>query len=171
MSLAWARFFWYFQTLYNNIFFGTNMPFKLLPPASIKKILWAIFFFFIVLPDSLGMEIIVNKSVPVKQYTMNELRSIFAMQQHIWSNEEKIHVFVLADDNPLHRQFTKTKLNMFPHQFRRIWDRLIFSGTGQAPRQVFSPEEMIEKIITTPNSIGYSGVIPENDSIRILKYE
>jgi len=117
------------------------------------------------------MEIIVNTSVPKTHYTVNDLRSIFAMQYQIWPNGKRIHVFVLSDDHPIHREFTKTKLNMFPHQFRRIWDRLVFSGTGQAPKQVSSMEEMIKKIMTTPNSIGYSISIPTNDKIRILRYE
>jgi ABC-type phosphate transport system substrate-binding protein len=115
------------------------------------------------------MEIIVNSSVSETKYTVNDLRSIFAMQYQIWPNGKKIHVFVLSDDDPLHREFTKTKLNMFPHQFRRIWDRLIFSGTGQGPRQVVSMEEMIKKIMTTPNSIGYADYEPINNKIRILK--
>lgn len=115
------------------------------------------------------MEIIVNHSVPETKYTVNDLRSIFAMQYQIWPNGKKIHVFVLSDDDPIHREFTKTKLNMFPHQFRRIWDRLIFSGTGQGPRQVGSMEEMIKKIMTTPNSIGYADYEPIDNKIRILK--
>ena len=128
-----------------------------------------LFFFFIFYSSSLEMEIIVNHSVPETKYTVNDLRSIFAMQYQIWPNGKKIHVFVLSDDDPIHRKFTKTKLNMFPHQFRRIWDRLIFSGTGQGPRQVVSMEEMIKKIMTTPNSIGYADYEPINNKIRILK--
>jgi len=147
------------------------MSFKIFPPIHIKTTLWVILFFFIMFSHCPGVEIIVNESVPEKQYTINDLRSIFAMQHHIWANGKKIQVFVLSDDDPIHRQLTKTKFNMFPHQFRRIWDRLIFSGTGQAPRQVFSQEEMIEKIIATPNSIGYANAIPINDKIRVLDYE
>lgn len=126
---------------------------------------------FVMASNCNGVEIIVNASVPDKSYTEQEVRSIFAMQRRIWTNGKKIQVFVLADDNPLHREFTKTKLNMFPHQFRRIWDRMLFSGTGQSPRQVASPAKMIEKISTVPNSIGYAGSPPENKNIRILNYE
>ena len=147
------------------------MPFKLFPQNNIKTTLLTILFFFIIFSEGLGMEIIVNESVPEQEYTVNDLRSIFAMQLHVWSNGRKIHVFVLSDDDPIHRKFIKTKLHMFPHQFRRIWDRLIFSGTGRAPRQVSSPEEMLEKIINTPNSIGYAGSVITNNKIRVLKYE
>lgn len=93
------------------------------------------------------------------------------MRQRFWPDGEKIHVFVLADNNDLHRQFTKTKLNMFPHQFRRIWDRLIFSGTGQAPTIVKSVTEMKEKISITPGAIGYLEGKPVDINIRIFAYE
>lgn len=147
------------------------MIFKYFSRKPARKTLLAAILFFIMVSNCQGVEIIVNASVPDRLYTVQDLRSIFAMQRPIWSNGEKIQVFVLADNNPLHREFTKTKLNMFPHQFRRIWDRLLFSGTGQPPRQVGSPEEMIEKISTTPNSIGYAEAAPDNKNIRILIYE
>ena len=93
------------------------------------------------------------------------------MRQRFWPDGQKIHVYVLPDNNDYHRQFTKTKLNMFPHQFRRIWDRLIFSGTGQAPSTVESIEEMRDKISSTPGAIGYSDKTPAEDNIRIFAYE
>jgi len=156
---------------YFNSCYGVNLGEKPGQPVAvyIKTIILLLLFFLICPPSTPGMEIIVHKSVPETEYTVNELRSIFAMQQHVWPNGKKIHVFVLSDDDSMHRKFTKTKLNMFPHQFRRIWDRLIFSGTGHGPRQVGSMEEMIKKIMVTPNSIGYADCEPINDKIRFLK--
>ncbi len=147
------------------------MRFNGIPTMPFRKGLLAPLFFFVMVSSAPGVEIIVNASVPQSACTVNDLRAIFAIQRPTWSNGERIHVFVLADDDPLHREFTKTRLNMFPHQFRRIWDRLLFSGTGQPPKEVSSPKEMIEKISTIPNSIGYAESAPENDSIRIMTHE
>ena len=93
------------------------------------------------------------------------------MRKSRWNDGKRIQVFVLPDTDPLHRQFTKFKLNMFPHQFRRIWDRLIFSGTGQAPEEVESMEEMQHKIATTPGAIGYLNTQVKNTELRVLNYE
>ena len=117
------------------------------------------------------MEIIVNKTVPETHFSLAETRSVFAMRQRYWPNGEKIQVFVLPDNHTLHRQFTKTRLNMFPHQFRRIWDRSIFSGTGTAPLIVHSVDEMLEKVSTTPGAIGYSDRNLKDRNIRIFEYE
>lgn len=117
------------------------------------------------------IEIYVHPSVPDKQYSLADIRTIFAMRKKHWPDGTKIKVFVLPDDAPLHRQFTKSKLNMFPHQFRRIWDRLIFSGIGQAPEEVASLNDMQEKIETIPGAIGYLKKQSNNTKIRMINYE
>ncbi len=77
------------------------------------------------------------------------------MGQRIWPDGSRVNVFVLPDDNPEHKAFCKRVLGMFAHQLRQIWDRKVFSGTGQAPNVVTSPEEMIERVGHTPGAIGY----------------
>jgi len=118
-----------------------------------------------------SIEIYINSSVLDKKYSLADVRAIFAMRKTRWNNGKRIQVFVFPDANPLHRQFTKSKLNMFPHQFRRIWDRLIFSGTGQAPKEVASMEDMKHMIAITPGAIGYLIKSNGNQDIRILNYE
>ena len=121
--------------------------------------------------ESSAIDIFVNSSVPEQQYSISDIRAIFAMKKSYWSDGTRVQVFVLPDNDPLHRNFTKFRLNMFPHQFRRIWDRLIFSGTGRAPHEIKSMEEMLEKISNTPGAIGYLNKQPDNKNIRILNYE
>ena len=100
-------------------------------------------------------EIITNPYVAEKAISKSSLRAIFGMRLHTWSDGSAIRVFVLPDDAPLHIAFSKEKLNVFPYQLRLAWDRLVFSGTGQAPDTVNSPEEMLAKVASTPGAIGY----------------
>ena len=116
-------------------------------------------------------EIVVNQSVPVGKYSLNKTRAIFTMRQRFWPNGKKIKVFVLADNHPFHKTFTKNNLNMFPHQLRRVWDRMVFSGTGQAPEVLNSEEEMLDKIANTPNAIGYLNSETKNEKIRLFEYQ
>jgi hypothetical protein len=115
-------------------------------------------------------EIIVNESVPRSMYSLMNVRAIFTMQQRFWPNGEQIKVFTLSDSNPVHKDFVKNKLNMFPHQLRRGWDRMVFSGTGSAPMQLESEQDMIEKLVNTPYSIGYLNGRPDNEKIRVFEY-
>jgi len=114
--------------------------------------------------------IIVNESVPAERYSRADTRAIFAMRQRLWPNGEQIKVFTLADDHPIHKDFVKNNLRMYPHQFRRVWDRMTYTGTGVAPIQLDSEQEMIEKIMNTPNAIGYVDKLPRHAKIRLFGY-
>jgi ABC-type phosphate transport system substrate-binding protein len=100
-------------------------------------------------------EVIINATVNEKTLPKTSLRAIFGMRLHTWPDGTAIKVFVMPDDAPLHAAFSKEKLNVFPYQLRSAWDRLVFSGTGQAPETVNSPEDMLAKVASTPGAIGY----------------
>lgn len=114
-------------------------------------------------------EIIVNPGVTENTVSGNVLRSIFSMRLKTWSDGTKIRVFVLADDDQLHQIVAKEKLNVFPYQLRSTWDRLVFSGTGQAPIKVNSNEEMLAKIASTPGAIGYLWRANINETVNVLQ--
>jgi ABC-type phosphate transport system substrate-binding protein len=111
-------------------------------------------FLLIALP-SRAQNAIVNPSLDLSTLSVSEARAIFTMGQRLWPNGSRVSVFVLPDDNPEHKAFCKKTLGMFAHQLRQIWDRRVFSGTGQAPNTVYSAEEMIERVARTPGGIGY----------------
>lgn len=118
--------------------------------------------------SALAVEVIVNAETKDQIRDQKKLRSIFSMRTRYWSNGEKIHVFVLPDNNPLHKNFVKEKLQMFPHQLRRTWNRMTYTGTGQPPIIVDSVAEMLEKIKTTQYSIGYINRRVEDENIRFF---
>ncbi|MDY6853712.1 MAG: substrate-binding domain-containing protein [Thermodesulfobacteriota bacterium] len=117
--------------------------------------------------------IIVNSGVEKNAISKNTLCAIFGMRLRTWSDGTPIKVFVLSDLNATHKKFCKRKLNVFPHQLRWNWDRLVFSGIGQAPIEVESEEEMQERIASTPGAIGYLEVpiYDEYTKIKILDIE
>jgi hypothetical protein len=115
-------------------------------------------------------EIIVNQSVPLTDYSIKDIRAIFSMRKRMWPNNRQIKVYVLPDNNSLHKDFVINKLHLFPHQIRLIWDRLTFSGTGNTPTEVASEQEMLEKIEKNSDAIGYITSVPKNENVRLLKY-
>lgn len=117
------------------------------------------------------VEVVVHPAVSVRHLSRNSLRAIFGMRLRVWQDGSPIRVFVLPDNAPLHNNFAKEKLNIFPYQLRLAWDRLIFSGTGQAPFLVNSEEEMHLRVSRTPGAIGYLKRVNIDDSIQILHVE
>lgn len=120
-----------------------------------------------------SVEVVIHPSVSVKiqNLSRSSLRAIFGMRLRAWQDGSPIRVFVLPDETPLHHLFAKEKLNIFPYQLRSAWDRLIFSGTGQAPFLVNSEEEMRVRVANTPGAIGYLKRVNIDDSIQILHVE
>ena len=114
---------------------------------------------------------VVNQNTTQQVISRNGLSAIFKMRLRHWKDGSPVTVFVLEDENPLHKLFCKQILNVFPHQMRRSWNKLVFSGTGQAPIVVNNKAEMIEKISTTPGAVGYLSGQDLTDNIRILNIE
>ncbi|WP_240612267.1 hypothetical protein [Salinicola lusitanus] len=121
--------------------------------------------------DGPAIVVIVNKTVQQASLPLETLRAIFAMRQRTFPDGQAVHVFVLPDDNPVHEDFSKKILGVYPHQLRLAWDRAVFSGTGQAPNEVASEAEMIEEVASTPGSVGYIKQSSLTDQVRVLDIE
>lgn len=119
-----------------------------------------------VMVQAQALEVIINIDDVQQLSRVRSLSSIFSMRTRLWPNGEKIHVFVLADDNELHKAFVKEKLHIFPHQLRRTWNRMTYTGIGQSPVTVDSVAEMLEKVKRTKNSIGYIDKKVEDENIH-----
>ncbi len=52
------------------------------------------------------------------------------MRQTQWANGLRITAYVLPRQHSIHLRFTKDKLQMFPYQLDRIWNKLTYSGLG-----------------------------------------
>jgi ABC-type phosphate transport system substrate-binding protein len=113
--------------------------------------------------------IIANPNVDIDGLPRNALRAIFGMRLRAWPNNKAIRVFVLEDNDQVHTRFAKKNLSIYPHQLRRAWDRLVYSGTGQAPTEVGSEEEMRAAVASTPGAIGYLSKEQVDDSVRVLE--
>lgn len=116
--------------------------------------------------------VIANPDTGLHRIGRETVRAIFAMRQRtLPEGGEAAHVFVLPDQHPLHERFAKEILNVYPHQLRLAWDRLVFSGTGQAPNEVCSPAEMRRRVAATPGGIGYLRQGGADESVVIVSVE
>jgi hypothetical protein len=107
-------------------------------------------------------------NAPISRYVLS---AIFGMRLTTWPDGSAIRVFVLADENHLNSLFCKQILHIFPHQLRTAWDRLVYSGTGQAPVVLSSELEMRTRIANTPGATGYLTKETLDDTIAILPVE
>jgi len=111
--------------------------------------------------------VIVNSSSGTSMVSLSEIRAIFSMRLRRWPNGTPVVVFVMKSDSPIHAEFCKAVLNIYPHQLQAAWDRMVYSGTGKAPTVVNTEEEMRALVAATPGAIGYVlDVQPGDTSIK-----
>ena len=113
--------------------------------------------------------VIAHPNAPVEKLSTVGLRAIFGMRQRTWPQGDAIKVYVLPDQNPVHDRFAKQLLLTFPYNLRRIWDRRVYSGTGQSPKAVKSQGEMLSIIATTENAIGYIRRDRLNNDVKVVE--
>jgi len=139
-----------------------------LPWSLPAKLFLLLFFAATPVAAQADMSVVVNSDVPVQSISQYNLRAIFGMRKRSWKDGEAITVYVLSDDSPLHVEFSKKVLGIFPHQLRRSWDYLVFSGLGQAPIEVESKQEMLRRVEQTPGWIGYLDQPQEDENVRSI---
>lgn len=113
-------------------------------------------------------KIVLNESVEFTNLDSAYLNQIFAMQIRKWPSGQAIQVFILPSTSSLHRKFVIDRLKIQAHQLDRIWNRMLFTGTGKAPTVVDSEDAMLQMIQTTPGAVGYVSKEYPADGVRVL---
>lgn len=108
-------------------------------------------------------QIVVHAGVAQQQLDVAVVRQLFTLRLPRWSDGTGVYVLVLPDAHPLHREFCKGLLNLYPRQLRRVWERHLYSGAGALPIEVGSVEEMRKRVAETPGAIGY---LPDGAAVR-----
>ncbi|WP_192036232.1 hypothetical protein [Halomonas sp. YLGW01] len=121
--------------------------------------------------DRSDIVMIANNGVGTASVNRDTARAMFAMRQRTWPDGQALSVFVLPNDHPAHERFAKHSLSVYPHQLQLSWDRVVFSGTGQAPINVRTQSEMLERIATTPGSLGYLDREYLDDRVQAISME
>ncbi len=113
--------------------------------------------------------VIVNASVPTDTLNRNRLRAIYSMRLRTWPDGQSIKVLAFPTSSPLHRRFCVELLRIFPYQLQNAWNRLIFSGLGQAPLLVRSRDEMERRVADEMGAIGYLDRPPSRSDVRVVR--
>jgi len=134
------------------------------------KFYLSLLFIFIISPLQ-AQNLLVNKSLNISAISQDKLRAIYSMRTRVWSDGTPITVFILNPDSTLHKNFCLKNLEIFPYQLQRVWDVMVYSGTGQSPINLNSETEMVRKISITPGAIGYISKAGVIDNVKIINIQ
>lgn len=116
--------------------------------------------------------VVVNTKIQIDNISSKSLGRIYAMQVKYWQDGQPIKVFTYSTQKDVYRDFVISVTKMQPHQLERLWNRLIFTGTGSAPVVVRNEKEMLQKVRMTPGAIGYvemEGSLSGVKSLEVVK--
>lgn len=115
--------------------------------------------------------LVAHPDIELSALPRDALRAMFAMRQRTWPGGQAMQVFVLPNRDPVHARFAKEMLAVYPHQLQLAWDRMVFSGMGQAPHRVRDQVDMRERVAHTPGALGYLEREYLDESVRVISME
>lgn len=147
------------------------MKFTFIQSHSLKAVLQSALITALLLTAMAGtsaaqVAVIANKSLNVKTIDNNTLINLYTLQ----SNEvgaQKVKLFFLTKENETNKKFLETVKQTF-QDLKKIWLRAKLTGNGTAPEFVNSESEMLEKVTSTPNSIGFINLKEVAGEVKVL---
>ena len=139
--------------------------------ARLWVVVVTVIFTMISVPVSAGdtpIVLVVNDSVKIRQISTDSLRAIYSLRQLSWPNGEEVTTFVLNIDGDTHRQFCRDLLKVYPHQLKKGWDRMEYTGRARGPQVVQSEQMLLDLVKQIPGAIGYVQRVVETPNVHMI---
>lgn len=117
--------------------------------------------------------VVVNRDNPVTNITLHDLRDLYLGKRRFWSNGMRVHVADLvekkvADDKTAFARFTREFIDKDPVALKSFWIKMIFSGSGQPPKQFETPEEVIHYVADDEGGVAYLYADQVSDAVKVI---
>lgn len=131
------------------------------------KIIILITALFLAADSYAQVTVVANKSISENSLTVSKLTDIYFLRAKSWSNGQAIVPFTLKTDNQVTDKFFSA-IGKSNTEMKKIWMKLQLTGEGQAPASLGSDEETLNKVASTPGSIGFVDSKNVNDKVKTL---
>jgi len=111
--------------------------------------------------------VIAHKSVPVDTIKKSELLDFYTCDIKKWNDKQPVVILDLKPRGEVKKTFYKY-LGKTPSRMKSIWLKNMLSGEGDPPEVLKSEEEMLQKIATTPGSIGFLSHTKVDNNVKTL---
>ena len=74
----------------------------------------------------------------------------------------------LPESNPAREEFYKKATERDPSQVKATWSRIVFSGKGQAPKEVGDAAAVKKAVAADPKAIGYIDKSAVDGSVKVV---
>ena len=118
--------------------------------------------------EDTSIVLVVNDSVEIEQISIDSLRAIYSLRQLSWPDGAEVTTFVLGIDGDAHRQFCRDLLKVYPHQLKKGWDRMEYTGRARVPQIVQSEQILLDLVKQIPGAIGYVRGDVETPNVHVI---
>lgn len=113
-----------------------------------------------------------NKSNPVDNISMTELRQIFLAEKSRWSNGRKITIVMREPGRAEREAILRLICRMRDQDFNRHFLNARFTGaTLEEPKLLTSADGMLKFVFNAPGAIGYARASEVDSSVKALRID
>ncbi len=112
--------------------------------------------------------VVVNAANSTGSLSLKQVGNIFLGKTLAFPDGEKVVPMDQAVGNPDRDIFISKVLNKSEAQFKAYWARLVFTGGGSPPKEVFDADEVLDLVSKNPNLIGYVDASAVDNRVKVV---
>ena len=118
------------------------------------------------------LAIVVNRSNPLNEVSLSDLRRIYRGQRLRWSNGRRVTLVMRDPGAPERDELLHLLYGVREEEYRRVFLQAIFTGeTGDAPKILASPTGVLRFVFNVPGAIGYVRASDADTNVKVLRVD
>lgn len=101
--------------------------------------------------------------------TDKEISRAFLGKLKTYADGQSIEPINTKAGNAARAEFEQKVLKKSSSQVKAYWSKLVFTGKGKPPQELSSDSEVLSKVASSANAIGYVDAAAVNDSVKVIK--
>ena len=122
--------------------------------------------------DAEPLAIVVNRSNPMSEISLADLRKLYRGQRSRWSNGRRVTLVMRDPGTPEREAILQTLYGVDEDEYRRGFLQAVFTGEAiGAPRVLASPNGVLRFVFNVPGAIGYVRASEVDASVKTLRVD
>ena len=121
--------------------------------------------------DAEPLAIVVNRSNPLSEISLADLRRVFRGQRSRWTNGRRVTLVMRDAGAPERDAIIHSLYGLEEEEYRRTFLQAVFSGTAEAPKTLASTNGVLRFVYNVPGAIGYVRARDVNANVKMLRID
>jgi ABC-type phosphate transport system substrate-binding protein len=118
------------------------------------------------------LAIVVNRSNPMNEVSLADLRKIYRGQRGRWSNGRRVTIVMRDPGTPERDAILRSLYGLDEVEYRRGFLQAIFTGeASDAPKMLATPNGVLRFVFNVPGAIGYVRASEVDSSVKMLRVD